>query len=193
MIKQIPFKTLLFVVLLFCLVLTVACKENNTAEQPSSKDETDIPAESSIDTGNEESKETDISSEETDNGIIKKITGASDENGIYTIVITLNDNISEKGIVEMVYYGAKGTPQENSVVNTFRIEYYKDTTGKYEISTFFDGDVYQNYHQKDEVNVNNTFSASLRAGKVVISYTPEGGETQEIYSAEAERFYVPTT
>ena len=123
---------------------------------------------------------------------IAKISGGADEVGIYSIVLKLTDQAADKGVVEMVYYGSKGSPQEDSIVNTFRIEYYKESAGTFEIQTFFDGEVYQNLHHKDEVKVVNTFDATLRAGSVTISYTPDGGDTQEIFSADAKYFYVPT-
>ncbi len=122
---------------------------------------------------------------------IVKINGGADEVGIYSVVVRLTDQAADKGVIEMVYYGAKGSPQEKSIVNTFRIEYYKEPEGTFEIQTFFDGEVYQNLHHKDEVKVTNTFGATLRAGSVIISYTPDGGDTQEIFRADAEYFYVP--
>ena len=123
--------------------------------------------------------------------VIKKFVGAADETGIYSTVITLSDKAADKGVVEMVYYGPKGSPQENSIVNTFRIEYEKEAAGTFEIRTFFDGETYQNYHHTAEVKVTNTFSATLRARNVIVSYTPDGSETQEIYRADAEEFYKP--
>ncbi len=119
---------------------------------------------------------------------VAKINGGADEVGIYSIVVGMTDSAADKGSVDMVYYGTKGSPQENSIVSTFRIEYYKEDAGTYEIRTFFDGEVYQNMHHKDEVKVVNTFSAALRAGNVIISYTPDGGETTEIFRADADYF-----
>lgn len=119
---------------------------------------------------------------------IAKINGGADEVGIYSVVVRLTDQAADKGVVEMVYYGAKGSPQENSIVNTFRIEYYKEEAGTFEIQTFFNGEVYQNQHHKDEVKVVNTFDATLRAGSVIITYTPDGGESREIFSADADYF-----
>lgn len=43
-------------------------------------------------------------------------------------------------------------------------------------------------HHKDEVKVVCTFDATLRAGKGFISYMPDGGDTQEIFSADADYF-----
>ncbi len=127
-------------------------------------------------------------SAKADSGVIKKISGGADDVGIYSVVVRLTDEAADKGVLELVYHGAKGTPQENSVVNTFRIEYEKGTDGLFEIHTFFNGEVYQNYHKKEEVNVTNTFDALLRAGDVTISYTPDGGETKEIFKATADYF-----
>ena len=133
-----------------------------------------------------------VTSPEAPSDPVAKINGGADENGIYSIVVRLTDEAADKGAVEMVYHGAKGSPQENSIVNTFRIEYYKEATGMFEIRTFFNGEVYQNLHHKDEVKVTNTFDATLRAGDVTITYTPDGGEAREIFKEDADYFYVPT-
>lgn len=130
-------------------------------------------------------------SSEAPENVIAKINGGADEVGIYSIVVRLTDQAADKGMVEMVYHGAKGSPQEDSIVNTFRIEYYKEAAGTFEISTFFNGEVYQNQHHKDEVKVTNTFDATLRAGDVTITYTPDGGEMQEIFQADADYFRAP--
>lgn len=115
----------------------------------------------------------------------KSIKAAADKGGIYSVTITLSDKAADKGEVEMVYHGEKGSPQENSVVNTFLIKYYKEEAGTFEINTFFDGEVYQNLHHKTEVKVNNTFSANLRAGDVTVYYTPDGGERQEVFYTDS--------
>ena len=121
-------------------------------------------------------------------GVIKKITGAADETGIYAIVITLSDKAADKGAVEMIYYGPKGSPEENSIVNTFRIEYEKNSDETFEIHTFYDGEVYQNFHGKSEVKVTHQFGATVRARCVIVSYAPDGEELSEIYRANAEDF-----
>ena len=149
------------------------------------------PVDASPAPSTEEPEPSPVPSEAPGSGIAK-INGGADEVGIYSIVIRLTDQAADKGMVEMVYYGAKGSPQEDSIVNTFRIEYYKESAGTFEIQTFFNGEVYQNQHHKDEVKVVNTFDATLRAGSVIITYTPDGGDTQEIFSANAEYFYVST-
>lgn len=119
---------------------------------------------------------------------IARINGGADENGIYSVVVRLKSGAADKGTFELVYYGEKGSPQENSVVNTFRIEYYKEDAGTYEINTFSDGETDQNLHHRNDVTVTNTFGAGLRAGSVIISYTPDGGETREIFRADDEYF-----
>lgn len=152
--------------------------ENNTSAPESSSTETNPgPSETSPDSSSNQ---------------IVKINGSADEVGIYSVMVRLTNEAADKGVIEMVYYGAKGSPQENSIVNTFRIEYYKEPEGTFEIQTFFDGEVYQNLHHKNEVKVTNTFGATLRAGSVIISYTPDGGDKQEVFRADAEYFFVPT-
>lgn len=187
MFKQKLLKSVALTVAVICLFLFAGCNGNSTPSQTVAEGEHDTttPGSSSTET-NSGSSET---SAETP---IAKISGAADEVGIHTVVVKLTDQAADKGEIEMVYYGAKGSPQENSIVNKFRIEYYKEPAGTFEIKTFFDGEVYQNLHHKDEVKVTNTFGATLRAGSVIISYTPDGGDTQEIFRADAEYFYVPT-
>ena len=197
MFKQKVLKSVALIMAVICLFLFVACdgdSANEPAEHTLTQTDTEggndmtAPGSSSTET-NPESSET--SSETTSNQIVK-INGGADEVGIYSVVVRLTDQAADKGVIEMVYYGSKGSPQENSIVNTFRIEYYKEPEGTFEIQTFFDGEVYQNLRHKDEVKVTNTFGATLRAGSVIISYTPDGGDTQEIFRADAEYFYVPT-
>lgn len=147
---------------------------------------TDEPEEEFADT--EPTQETATPEPEEAGGVLKKVAGGADEVGIYSVVIKLNENAADKGVIEMVYNGAKGTPQENSVVNTFRAEYYKQSDGTFEISTFFNGEIYQNQHNAYEVKIVNTFDATLRAGDVVVTYTPDGGETQEVFKADADYF-----
>lgn len=163
----------------------------NTPPAPATSSPDPEPADTSPAPSTDEPEPSPVPSEAPGSGIAK-INGGADEVGIYSIVLRLTEQAADKGVFEMVYYGAKGSPQEDSIVNTFRIEYYKESAGTFEIQTFFDGEVYQNLHHKDEVKVVNTFGATLRAGSVIITYTPDGGDTQEIFSADAEYFYVPT-
>ena len=193
MLKQAFFKSAAILAVVICLLLAAACgsgsEKNNEEQTPSRTEgvtETDRPG--PVSSGAETKPEpSETSSETPENGIVK-INGGADEIGIYSVVVRLTDRAADKGVIEMVYYGAKGSPQENSVVNTFRIEYYKEDAGTYEIKTFFDGEVYQNLYHKDEMKVVNTFGATLRAGSVIISYTPDGGDTQEIFRADASYF-----
>ena len=211
MLKRDLLKSVMLTTVVICVLILAACgsspAKESTEQAPS---QTDAAAESSQsvpassvtepepEPKPEQEPETEPETEEgsteassetpSDVDAIAKINGGADEVGIYSVVVKLSDQAADKGVVEMVYYGSKGSPQENSVVNTFRIEYYKESDGTFEISTFYDGEVYQNQHHKDEVKVVNTFGATLRAGSVIISYTPDGGDTQEIFRADAEYF-----
>ncbi|MBQ0102259.1 MAG: hypothetical protein KBT31_05650 [Firmicutes bacterium] len=180
-------KTLMLISVILCLILSASCaKTPSDSEQgQTTAGKTDPASDSTSETT---SSDTAADPKPEDDGIIKKIQVVSDDVGIYSTVITLGKNAADKGVIEMIYTGAKGTPQEDSVVNTFRIEYSKDENGKYDISTFFYGEVYQNQRGKEEVKVVNTFDASLRAGDITVFYTPDGGEKQEIYKADAEQF-----
>ena len=199
MLKKFSIRRLFVVVTIICMLMCTSCgnkQESSIPDDVPQKNETQVVKETETNdaekqTPNAETiKNEDPVSPVTENtsDIIKKIICAADDKGIYSTVITLSDAAADKGVVEMVYNGAPGTPQENSVVCTFRIEYYKESSGTFEINTFYNGEVYQNYHHKENVKVNNTFGADVRAGSIVVSYTLDGGETQEIYSANADQF-----
>lgn len=196
MLKQSLLKLTARTVAVICMFLLAACDGEpimENTEQTSSQAIAETEAEQSAPDSSKTEAESEPSaaSSEAPSDVIAKINGGADETGIYSIVVRLTDQAADKGVVEMAYYGPKGSPQESSIVNTFRIEYYKESSGTFEIQTFFNGEVYQNFHHKDEVKVVNTFDATLRAGNVIISYTPDGGDTQEIFRADAEYFYNP--
>lgn len=180
-----------------CMFLLAACGDEpveESTEKSSSQTIVETDSEQSIPSSSltEEEPESSESSSEVSNQAIAEINGDADKVGIYSVVVRLTDQAADKGVVNMVYYGPKGSPQENSIVSKFRIDYYKNDDGNFEITTYFNEEVYQNMHDRDEVKVTNTFSADLRAGNVIISYTPDGGDTQEIFRADAEYFYVPS-
>ena len=187
MLKKNLIKSATLILSVICMLSLAACggdpAENST--EPTS-------SQSSVETESNQSdpvsSEPESTSSEAPESTIAKISGAADDVGIYSVVVKLTDEAADKGKVEMVYYGPKGSPQEKSIVNTFRIEYYKDSSGKFEIQTFSDGEVYQNLRQEEQVKVTNTFGATTRAGNVIISYTPDGGETQQIFKADADYF-----
>ena len=198
MLKQNFLKSAALTAAAACMLLFAACggdpaKENAepTPTQTINETQNDPAAPSSSQTQAEPEAEPEAEPPAVPSSPIAKITGGADEVGIYSVVVRLTDQAADKGVVEVVSYGAKGSPQENSVVNTFRIEYEKETAGTFEIRTFFNGEVYQNLHHKDEVKVVNTFDATLRAGNVIVSYTPDGGDTQEIFKADAAYFGAP--
>ncbi|MCQ2424142.1 MAG: hypothetical protein MJ088_04515 [Clostridia bacterium] len=188
MFKQKLLKTAALTVAVICMFLLVACDDDPSNDPTQTGAETENGPADPVSSA-ENTTEPSVTPPEPQSSVIAKINGGADEVGIYSIVVRLTDEAADKGTIEMVYYGSKGSPQENSIVNTFRIEYEKESAGTFEIQTFYDGEIYQNQHHKDEVKVVNTFGATLRAGKVIISYTPDGGETQEIFSADAEYFY----
>ena len=194
MIKQKLLKLTALTAAVICIILLAACEGDPTNESGE-----DVSSQISAQSENEEStpvsadeseEESEASETSADNPSIEiaKINGGADDVGIYSVVVRLTDKAADKGTVELVYHGAKGSPQENSIVNTFRIEYYKEASGTFEISTFCNGEIYQNQHHKDEVKVTNTFDATLRAGDVTITYTPDGGEPLEIFKADADYF-----
>lgn len=195
--KQKLFKSVALTVAIICLFSFAACGDNSSKETiEHNPSQTGVEGENITLDPESSSTETNPGPSETSpvstSNQIAKINGSADEVGIYSVVVRLTNQAADKGVIEMVYYGAKGSPQEKSIVNTFRIEYYKEPEGTFEIKTFFDGEVYQNLHHKEEVKVTNTFSATLRAGSVIISYTPDGGDTQEVFRADAAYFFVST-
>ena len=187
-------KTAALISIVLCLILSVSCGSKKTDDNGKQTDEsrqssTDTrPGESSEQTAGESGGATSDTASGNVSEFIDKINIATDGSGIYATVITMSDKIADKGEIEMVYYGAKGEAQENSVVNTYLIKYCKDGDGKFEINTFSDGKVDQNQHGKDVIKVNNTFGALVRADKIIITYTPDGGEPIEIYRATADQF-----
>lgn len=185
-------KTLVFLLAAFCLLSAASCageKPGPGGEQtkkPSASESAGLPG---TDAPTDAAGTAPAGTEsEEQNGVIEKIQVGADDTGIYAVVITLSDKVSEKGKIEMVYYGPKGTAQEGAVVNTFRIEYYKEDAGTYEVASFSDGEVYQNLHHQNKVKVNHTFSASVRAETVEIFYTPENGETGKVFVGNADQF-----
>ena len=196
MLKQNPFKSAVLTATVICMFLLAACGGDPTeksTEESSSEANVETKEDPSAPLPSETESEPEPSEAPTDapGNVIAKINGVADDVGIYSIVVRLTDQAADKGTIELVYYGAKGSPQEDSIVNTFRIEYNKEPAGTFEIRTFFDGEVYQNQDHKEAVKVTNTFGASLRAGSVFITYTPDGGEPEEIFRADAAYFQSP--
>ena len=142
MLKQNLLRSAALTAAVVCMLLFAACGDDpakeNTEQIPSptgvaAENDPSAPASSTT----EAKPEPSASSPAVQNNKIAKINGGADEVGIYAVVVRLTDQAADKGTVEMVYYGAKDSPQENSIVNTFRIEYYKESAGTFEIQTFF--------------------------------------------------------
>lgn len=117
---------------------------------------------------------------------ISKLEGAAEENGIYALIITLSDKATEKGQIEYVFYGVKGTAHEGEIVCTYVVDYFKLDNGNYDITTYYDGELERHTTTKKEVKAGPTFSATVRAEYAVISYTPDGGEKIEIERVTAD-------
>lgn len=129
-----------------------------------------------------QAKATDASAD-----IIKRLSGGADEVGIYSIVIYLNmDLVGEKGEIEMLYYSSE-TGIETQV-NDLVIKYERDASGTYEVRSFYDGEVYQNFHKQSEIKFVNTFSATTRADRVDIYYTPDGGKKELVRTVTKDYF-----
>ena len=156
--------------------------DNGGSQPASSSDVKPASSESKAASSSSETKATDASM-----GIIKKLKGAADNNGIYTITIELNLELAgEKGEIEMLYYSSEtGTETQ---VNDLVIKYERDASGTYEVQSFYDGEVYQNRHKQSEIKFTNTFSATTRADRVDIYYTPDGGKKELVRTATADDF-----
>lgn len=129
----------------------------------------------------------DDSTKDVVSGYIKKVQCAAEKAGIYALIITLDSSkIADNGTLEYLYYGSKGSAQEGVVVCTYVSNYTKLESGKYDVHCFYDGKVDMNHYGLDEIKVNCTFGALVRAEYAIISYTPEGGEKQEIGRIFAE-------
>lgn len=170
-----------------CIIFAAACDSKPNQE---SKAESQASTESSAESSAESKAESvaESSADPADLSYIK-ITGASDKAGIYAITIKLKNGAPDKGSFDMTFYGEKGSPQENSIVNTFHLDYWTNDDGTFEIRTFYDGEVYANKHKQTEMKFTHEFGAGLRGGCVIISFTPDGGETAEILHEDAEYFY----
>lgn len=186
---------IILAVSLFCTVFMAGCgddgKESNFTWGNKATDEpdekvTEKPDEKATEVPDE--KATDAPSADELSKYFKSVQVAADDTGIYAVVLKMSDLIADKGSLELVYYGAVGTPQENSVVTTFVIDYFTNDDGTYELRTFYDGEVYQNRHNLTEFKYTLEFGASVRAKDVTISYTPDGGQTEVIFHGESGNY-----
>lgn len=113
---------------------------------------------------------------------IKSIQVASDDVGIYSVVVVFSDKAPEKASSRLVFYGAVGSPQENSIILTFDVSYYKTSKGTYEITELYNGETYLNLHDQVELKYLHTFGANNRSGKVLVYYANDGEELSLIYT-----------
>ena len=157
--------------------------DNGGSQPASSSDVKPASSETKAVSSSSETKATDAST-----GIIKKLKGAADNNGIYSITIELNLNLAgKKGEIEMLYY-SKETGTEVQVCD-FLAQYEQDASGStYTTYTFYNGDVNLNLRNKPEIKFTNTFGAATRADRVDIYYTPDGGKKELVRAATADEF-----
>lgn len=129
----------------------------------------------------------DTTSDTSDESILDKAYGYADDSGIYAFSVTLNDDAADKGEIEFIYYGTKGSTHENVIICTYHTDYWKEN-GKFETKQTYDGKIDINQHAKNKVEISCTFGALVRAGSVIVYYTPDGGEKTEVFMATADAF-----
>lgn len=140
------------------------------------------------DIDNSESNSSELTTSNDTSKYIKRIQCGADEVGIYALIIVFTDQVADKGSIEYLYYGAESSPQKDSIVQTFRADYYKEESGTFDIVSYINGDINQHYTHRTELKIDNTFSALIRASLAIISYTPNGGVKQEITTVYAKDY-----
>lgn len=183
---------LLLFVLLAALVAALASCGGDFVPEISGQNEQSVSAGESIENSEADSKDATSVNESVAAGetsdLIKKVRGASEEAGMYAFQMILSDEAADRGSLEYIFYGPKGSAQDGEVVCTFVGKYFKESAGTYDITTYSNGDIELHRTGCDELKIACEFGAAIRAGSVVAFYTPEDGETIEIYRADAEQF-----
>lgn len=162
-------------------------KSSSSAKQSSSSETAEES--SSSETAKSSSSEVKVlSSSSTE--LIKKVQIAYDDNGIYGISVKMNAEFAtEKGEFEMIFYDYYETSgKEEQVLDYFYKYFLNDDGSTYDISTTLNGEIYQNRHKENEFKITETLSARDRPDKVVIYYTPDGGEKTEIFTTTYEEY-----
>lgn len=115
---------------------------------------------------------------------------AYDDNGIYAISVKINAEFAtEKGEFEVILYDYYETSGKEEQVLDYIYKYFLNDDGStYDISTTLNGEIYQNRHKENEFKIVETFSAKDRPDKIIIYYTPDGGEKTEIYTNTYEEY-----
>lgn len=96
---------------------------------------------------------------------------------------------TEKGEFEVIlydYYETSG--KEEQVLDYFYKYFLNDDGSTYDFSCTLNGEIYQNRHHEYEFKIAETFGARSRPNKIVIYYTPDGGEKTEIYTNTYEEY-----
>lgn len=100
-------------------------------------------------------------------GYIKKIQKASEESGIYSLILYFNDTVPDKGEIKVLFYSDE--TGFDTQVAIYQAQYER-SNGLYEIHTFLDNLVDVNYHGKDELKIPITFGATVRAKRAEIFF-----------------------
>lgn len=163
-------------------------KNSSEAEHTQSNSSTKLSSSSKVE-DTPSSSETTISSSSS-KGLIKNVQLAYDDNGIYAISVKINAEFAtEKGEFEVILYDYYETSGKEEQVLDYIYKYFLNEDGStYDISTTLNGEIYQNRHKENEFKIAETFSAKDRPDKIIIYYTPNGGEKTEIYTNTYEEY-----
>ncbi len=132
-------------------------------------DPTIIPTQAAPDTTENSAK-----SEYDEYGYIKKISKACDENGIYSLIINFNNTIPANAEMKFLFYNDETGIE--TVVCTYQAMYERNADGIYETKCLYNGDIDVNYHNKTELKIPVTFSATVRAKRAEIYLVENGNE-----------------
>lgn len=117
-------------------------------------------------------------------GYIKKYTVGDDPNaGIYAIVVYFTELIPDKGTITYKYYNDESGVE--TAVCTFVINYEKGSNGLYEAQSFYNGELYLNYHKLEAMKTDLTFGANTRAKRCEMFLDADGKE-EKIYEFFSE-------
>ncbi len=129
------------------------------------------------------------SSAATSSNLIKKIQLADCEVAFYAFVLTLNKDVAApEGSIHTYYYMHDKLTGTESQILEFEAHYTTESDGTYTFKTFHDGEIYQNKRQQTDLKFIHPEGGAIRADKVVVFYTPKGGEETEIFSTTFEEF-----
>lgn len=187
----------LCIIALFAFAL-VACADGGSGDTISKKDKTPTPkAEEPTPTARSQNPDETTPAPQADPtptaasenkydpyGYIKKYSVGDDPNaGIYAIVVYFTDLIPDKGTITYKYYHDESGVETS--VCTFVINYEKGTNGLYEATSYYNGELYLNYHKLEAMKTDLTFGAGTRAKRCEMFFEANGKE-EKIYEFFSE-------